>query len=221
MEQLPGNSHRSQTQASAPAEEPKKIEKIVKGEVTTRKKPFLRRLGDNLMVNRADVVGAAVFWEVLLPAAKNTFVDAVNTYANRLVGTDISGRSHGSIVGQVLNQSVGMYNQQQQFNYNRVGQPIPGQGMPVGPQISRQARARHDFKEILIPTRVEAEEVIAGLLWHIEQYNAVTVSDFYQMCGITPDYTDDNYGWTDIRGAGVLYRGGRYVIDLPRPVPLD
>ena len=102
MEQLPGNSHRSQTQASQPAEEPKKIEKIVKGEVTTRKKPFLRRLGDNLMVNRADVVGAAVFWEVLLPAAKNTFVDAVNTYANRLVGTDISGRSHGSLVGQVL-----------------------------------------------------------------------------------------------------------------------
>jgi len=220
MEQLPGNSHRSQTQASKPAEEPKKVEKIVKGEVVARKTPFLRRLGANLMVNRADVVGAAVFWEVLLPAAKNTFVDAVNTYANRLVGTDIASRQAGSFVGQVLNSSVGMYNNQQ-MNYNRVGQPMPGQGIPTSPSISRQGRARHDFKEIGIPTRVEAEQVIAGMLWSIEQYNAVTVSDFYQMCGITPDYTDDNYGWTDIRGAGVLYRNGRYVIDLPRPVPLD
>lgn len=220
MEQLPGNSHRSQQKVSdAPAKaEPKKIEKVVKGEVVTRKKPFFRRMADSFMVNRADVVGEVVFWDVLVPAAKNTIADAATSFVNRMMFGDNSPRGRApSIVGQVINQSVGAYGhaQQQQYAYNRVGNPIPG-----APVISRVGRARHDFKEIIIPTRVEADELVAQLLWHIEQYNAVTVADFYQMCGITPDYTDDKFGWTDIRGTGVLLVRDGFILDLPRPIEL-
>jgi len=219
MEQLPGNSHRSQQQ-KASAEPKKAVERIVQGEAVTRKKPFFRRLRDTFLANRADTVGEYVVWDILIPAFKNTVADSGKAFIDNMLFDGRRGQS-GSIVGNMVNQSIGQYQYSQQqanfnrTNYNRVGNPIPG------PDISPRGRAIHDFKEILIPTRVEAEGVIASLLWHIENYNAVTVSDFYQMCGISPDYTDDRFGWTDIQGAGILMRGNMYVIDLPRPIELD
>jgi hypothetical protein len=211
MEPLPGNSHRSKQEAGA---EPKKIEQVVQGDVV--KPSFFRRLRDTFIANRADTVGEFVIWDIFIPALKNTIADSGKSFIDNMFYDRRTGVMPSSIVGTMVNQSIGQYQNQQRTNYNSMGNQIPS-----GPSISRQGRAMHDFKEIGIPTRVQAEALIAQLLWHIENYNAVTVSDFYQMCGITPDYTDDKFGWTDISGTGILMRGSKYVIDLPRPIQLD
>jgi hypothetical protein len=80
----------------------------------------------------------------------------------------------------------------------------------------------HDFNEIVLESRGEAEQVIDQLIEIISQYQAASVADLYALVGVTSAYTDGKYGWTDLRGAGVSHvRGGLYLLNLPKPIPLD
>lgn len=80
----------------------------------------------------------------------------------------------------------------------------------------------HDFGEIVLSSRGEAEEVLDQLIEIISQYQQASVSDLYAMVGISPAYTDQKYGWTDLRGANAQpVRGGSYLLNLPQPHPLD
>lgn len=49
----------------------------------------------------------------------------------------------------------------------------------------------------------------------ITEYEQVTVSDLYSMVDITGNYTDESYGWTDIRGTTIVKVRGGYILDLP------
>jgi hypothetical protein len=217
MESLPSNSHSKQREPSR--EEPKKIEKVVQGEVVARKKPWNRRMKDTVFQNRADVVADHVFWDVLVPAAKNMIADGATSFIARMIFGEAGNRARSTSIIKGMTTSIGSYGgMQQQTPYHRLGAQ---QSPNVPPGLSYQARATHDFKELLIPTRVEAEAVLDQLFNRIVEYNAVTVADFYELCGMTPSFTDDKYGWTDIRGAGILRAHGGFVLDLPRPVPLD
>jgi hypothetical protein len=72
-----------------------------------------------------------------------------------------------------------------------------------------------------LATRVEAEEVIDRLFDVVSRYETATVADLYEMVGVTGNYTDDKWGWTDLRGASVQRVRNGYLLDLPRPEPLD
>ena len=70
-------------------------------------------------------------------------------------------------------------------------------------------------------TRVEAEEVLDRLFDWIERYEQVAVAELYEMVGISGNFTDQKWGWTDLRGATVSRVGRGYLLNLPRPEPLD
>lgn len=88
--------------------------------------------------------------------------------------------------------------------------------------LSRQARVRHDFDEIVIPSRAEANEVLDQMFEFLSRYGVVKVFELYEMVGIRPDHTDHKWGWTSLPGAQVrTVKGGRgYLLDLPEPQPL-
>ena len=52
-------------------------------------------------------------------------------------------------------------------------------------------------------------------------YGTVSVADLYDLVGITGAYTDNKYGWTDIRSASVVRVRDGYMIKLPRALPLN
>ncbi len=79
----------------------------------------------------------------------------------------------------------------------------------------------HDFGEIGLATRVEAEEAISRLESLIERYGSASVADLYGMIDVTAAFTDDKWGWEDLRGAGVRRSRGQYVLVLPKPEPLN
>lgn len=91
--------------------------------------------------------------------------------------------------------------------------------------MSRRARETHDFDEILLETRAEAEEVLAKLGDMINRYDSVSLSDLYQLVGLTPTYTDEKWGWTNLEEASYsrVRNGGQpvYLLNLPRPEPLN
>jgi hypothetical protein len=104
-------------------------------------------------------------------------------------------------------------------NYSRMASRVPGASDPR-PPISRQQRAQHDFSDIIIQSRAEAEDVLDGLRNLIHQYEVASVSDFYGLVGLTGEFTDDKWGWYDLRSASIRAIRGGYVLMLPRTQPI-
>ena len=74
--------------------------------------------------------------------------------------------------------------------------------------------------DIILESRVEAEDVISRMKEIIETYGFVRVTDLYYLVGITGDYTDNKYGWTNIRDAEPVRVRDGYMLKLPKAVPL-
>lgn len=90
--------------------------------------------------------------------------------------------------------------------------------------LSRASRTRHDFNDIVIQYRPEAEEVVSRMFDLLERYGSVEVADLYELTGIASSHTDHKWGWTDLRGARVRpIRGGKdgYLLELPEPQVFD
>lgn len=212
MEQLPSNSKLTKpTPDEAPVPEAKKIERVTTGEVVRRKKPLGKRLAETFIGGDAKGVWGYVLYDVLIPAAKDMVADAGREALERMLFGDgrPSRRESRRGLGGGISGNV---------RYDRYSQ---GRREDPRPQLSRQARAAHDFDEIILPKRAEAETIIERMFDVLSQYDQVTVAELYEMCGVTASYTDEKYGWTDIRGAGVTRIRNGYLLDLPRPVLLD
>lgn len=215
MENYPSNS---QTRKAAAKQEPpqkeKKVEKIVVGEVTRRKKPLGRRFTETFIRGDAESVWMYVASDVLIPAAKDMIADAVSQGIEKMLYGETRGRSRSSRAG--IGKSTGTYTSYNRFSVNPGHRPDPREA-----QISRRARATHNFDEIILATRHEADEVLDNLFSLVDDYDVATVADLYDMVGQSSAYTDEKWGWTDIRGANVTRIKGGYLLNLPRPNHID
>lgn len=188
----------------------KKIDKVVDGKVVRRKKTKWSKFSEKF--------GGAweyVAKEVLLPAAKDMLSDAVAQ------GTDSILYDESRSTTRPRRRSSG---QNGHVSYNRYSSSGPSKRRePIRqePTISSRARATHDFDEILLATRIEAEEVIDRLYDLINQYDTASVADLYELVGIQGKYTDARWGWFDLRGTTARRTRRGYLIDLPDPEYLD
>lgn len=210
--EFPSNAHKSKDKTAKPREE-KKVERIVQSEVVRRKKPLGRKLSDTFVSGDARSVWAFVAVDVLIPAAKDMIADAVSQGVERMIYGEArsTSRRHGRRPNEPYT------------NYNRYSSPYrrPDPREERRPQLSRRARANHDFDEIILPTRAEADEVLDRLFDLVSKYESATVADLYDLVGVSGNYTDDKWGWVDLRGAGITRVRHGYLLDLPRPEPLD
>jgi hypothetical protein len=196
---LPGNS---QTVPANRPEAPKpKQEKVITGEVTQRKQGMFSRLKGDFIAEDGRTVVHYVLSEVLLPAAKKTISDMVSQGVERALWGD--GRPARGVRPGYTNYAGAAL---------RAAAPLSD----PRPALSRQARANHEFGEILIASRVDAEEVLDKLREIINLYNMTSVADFKECVGLPTEFTDNTWGWTDLRSAQIRAVRGGYVIDLPR-----
>jgi hypothetical protein len=210
VEEFPTNSHRAKKGINE--DQPKKIEKVVVGSVVRQKKPLGRRFLDTFFGGDAQGVVGYVMMDVLIPAAKDMIADAVTTGIERMIFGEVRSTSRRS---SIRSNPSGGY-----VSYNRFSSGQTAGRREDPRDISRRARSSHDFDEIILATRVEAQEVIDSLFDLISNYEAATVSDLYELVGVSGNYTDEKWGWTDIRGAGVTRVRNGYLLDLPRPEQL-
>lgn len=213
MENYPGNSKKVTAKqppkkAASPAPQEKKVEKIVVNKVTRRKKPLGRKFSETFVGGDAESVWAYVFNDVLVPAAKDMVADAVSQGIEKMLFGESRGRSRGATVASAAYTS-----------YNR----ISTQAKANAPRrdISPSARGSHSFDEIILATRAEAQEVIDSLFTLTSDYDVATVADLYEMVGQTGTFTDEKWGWFDMRGSSVTRIKGGYLLNLPRPEYID
>jgi hypothetical protein len=147
-------------------------------------------------------------FDVLLPAAKDMIVEAGSQGIEKLIFGDSRRRPMSPQSGPTGH-----------ISYNRYSMG----NRQSGPQraISRQARSRHNFDEIVLDQRAEAEEVIDRLFDVVNRYESATVADLYELVGLSSTHTDNKWGWTDLTGAGVSRIRGGYLLDLPEPEPFE
>ncbi len=79
----------------------------------------------------------------------------------------------------------------------------------------------YNYDDIILDNRGEAEEVLSRMDELISTYGLVSVADLYDLVGVTGNYTDNKYGWTDIRSASVIRVRDGYILKLPKALPLN
>lgn len=191
--------------------EKEKVEKVISGTVVHRKKPLGRRMQAFLFGDGEDNVLDWVVNRVLIPSGREMIVEALQQAVERRVyrGDDSPHRYRGrpSVFGSNPNHT----------NYSRYSQQSP----PPKPQMNNRSRAMHDFNDLVIQSRGEAQSVIDELRRYIEKYGLTTVSDLYNLVGETPNAVDEKWGWTDLNVANVRRTNQGFILELPRTIPIE
>lgn len=194
------------------SEPPKKepITRVTSADAVRRKKSLGKQFRETFVGGDAKSALHYVMFGVLLPAAKDALVEAGSAGIEKLIFGETRKRG-------ARNPATGATGY---VSYNRMSMgdrsPMPARN------ISKRARSRHDFDEIVLDSRSEAEEVIDRLFDLVSRYDSATVADLYELTGLSSSHTDHKWGWTDLRGATVSrLRNSGYLLDLPEPEPLD
>lgn len=194
MEEYKSNSHKSRKADTLPE---KKVEKIVSGSVKSKKKNGIQKITDVFIPEDVENVKTYVFEDIVIPAVKDIILDTVRAF----LGIDKkSGKS--STASKVSYRNF--YEKDNRRNYSEI-----------------RTRIGYDYDDIILDNRGEAEDVLARMDELIATYDVVSVADFYDLVGITGNYTDNKYGWTDIRSASVIRVRDGYMIKLPKALPLN
>ena len=189
MEEYKGNSHKLREEAS---NQEHKVEKIVSGKV--KKKGSFQKIRSALISEDAESVKSYIFIDVLIPAIKKAISDIVTNGIEMMLYGD-SGRKRGT-------SSKISYR-----DYYKDDSRI---------RDRRAVNGIYDYDDIIIPSRGEAEEVLRTMDEIIDTYGMVSVADFYELVGVTGRFTDNKYGWTDLRTANVIHVRDGYMIRLPK-----
>lgn len=212
--EFPPNSHtRKEPRVDRRSEktpEKKEVVRVTRSKATVRKRPLYKKFLDAFRPE--DNVGFVEYTllDVLVPGIKDAMADAVHGTIDNAFGTHSRSRHY--------RRGRGGYT-----SYNRMSDARPRGRRDRDDDIRdrRAPRGPSDHREIIVDSRVEAEEVVDSLIELASKYDVATMRDLLSMVGEPHNYTDEDWGWTDLRGTRIHRVRDGYLIDLPRPEALD
>lgn len=207
----PNNSDKAARGDVNNGDKPKKLKPIVKGKVMKQKRTAWDKFKDAFL-GESENMGDYILYDVLVPAFRDTISDMGFGVIERLFG---NGRSRSGYSNSVVRDRGRSY-----ISYNTVANNNRRSGREDRRDLDRGARARHNFDNVIFTSRGEAEDVLAHLVDMTMEYGEATVRSFYELSNIEADYTDDNYGWTNLRDAYVDRTRNGHIIVFPPTRPL-
>lgn len=198
MDEYKANSHKSKEQLAIPD---KKVEKVVQGTVKAKKKTGIDKFKDNFISEDAANIKSYIIMDVLIPAAKKAIDDIVKNGIDMILygGNDRSSRRPSEYVSYDRR-----YSDRGSDRY----------------RTADRARSGYSYDDVILETRGEAEDVLARMDELIDTYGMVSVADLYDLVGITGNYTDNKYGWKNIRNAEPVRVRDGYMLRLPKATTL-
>lgn len=197
MEEYKSNSHKSKEEQKSPPTERQKLDKIVNGTVKVKKKSELTKFAEIFLPEDISNIKNYILMDVLVPAIKNTIEDIITNGTRMLLRGEIGVRKGSSTASSI---SYNRYYDQKRY----------------GESNSVQTRTGYSYNEIILETRGEAEEILTRMDELIDTYGLVRVADLYDLVGVSGNYTDNKYGWTNIRNAKIVRVRDGYMIKLPK-----
>lgn len=204
MENFKPNSHRYKEEQNTSTEEKKKVSKVVKGTVKTKKRSGANKIADVFISEDAHNVGSYILMDVLVPTIKKAIVDMVTDGINMVFfGETRRGKSSSSSASYVSYRSYSdRKDERRSTSYSGT-------------------RSGYNYDDIILESRSEAEEVLMRMDELIDTYGTVSVADLYDLVGKSSEYTDNKYGWTNIRNAEPIRVRDGYMLKLPKALPID
>ena len=200
MPEYESNSHKFKEQ-KALAEREKVKKAAIKGKVKIKKKKGLNKIAGDIISADAKNVKSYVLMDVLIPSLKKAISDIVTNGIDMILYGE-SKPKKGTKSNYV---SYDRFANDQRYTERQ----------------SSTTRVRYSVDDIIFESKRDAEEVIIGMDQIIDQYGVVRVADLYDLVGMTGNYTDNRYGWDDIRTADITRtRDGDYVLRMPRARPI-
>ena len=201
MDQYPNNSDNYRDMKHADVQTQKKVERVANGDVQRKKRSSLKELTDGFIQEEVATVRSSLWNDVLIPAAKKTIYDMITSGLEMFFygGTGVPKR-------------------------NKMDRASWRDGWhDSGTKSVERVKSDYgySFDDVIFQNRGDAERVLEVLFEIIDQYKAVSVADLYSAAGVTGNYTDQNYGWEDIRGAKIVRFSDGYLLKMPKPMPLN
>lgn len=194
------NSYKAKEEQREAAKKPeKKVEKVVSGKV--KKKGEMQKLANTFISEEASNVKSYIWLDVLVPTIKKAIFDVITNSIDMILygGNGRANQKPG--VSRINYNVISSKPEERRYEHNR-------------------NRSVYNYGDVVVPTRGEAEEVLARMDEMIETYGMVSVMDLYDLVGVTGNYTDNKYGWTNLRNAEAVRVSDGYLLKLPRATPL-
>lgn len=195
--------HKPPKKAKPSQQKGKQIREVTKAK--TREQRLSRKLAESFISEDVKDVKSYVIFDVVIPTIKDTIMDLFNmafygeSYGNR--------NTRSNRRGYYTNERTS-YSSYYKSDRDR--------------DITRRSRRSNDIPEIIVESRADAQDVLEEMNNLIDEYDDVSVGDLNQIVGITGTPQDEKWGWFDISSARIKKVGPReYLVDLPRPKPLD
>lgn len=206
--EFPSNSKRPQPAAT----EPKNVERVVVGEATSKKKSLGKRMKEMFIGGDSRSVTHYVLAEVIIPQVKDLITEVAQQGLERMIyGDNRTSRRPGPRPGPSSHTDYRRYS-------GRGNNPVGRATREERPPASVQSRGMDD---IHLQTRVEAETVIERMYDLLGEYDLVSVADLFTLVGWTSTHVDQKWGWESLTGANVQRVRDGYILNLPKPQPLD
>ena len=179
----------------------KRAEKVVTGAVVTKKKSGISKLANEFISEDAKNIKSYVIGDVIIPSIKKALCDIVKDGIEMLLYGGTRPGGGRSVSDRVSYRSY----------YDDRGSRPARDTRPSG----------YSYDDIILSNRGEAQDVLDRMDELMDTYGLVRVADLYDLVGITGNYTDNKYGWTNIRNAEIVRVRDGYMIKMPRAVPID
>lgn len=176
------------------------VPKVTTGNVTVKKKTENKRIEE-------DLIG---IWEylwanVIKPNGKDLIFEAGRSALDMVIyGSVNNSKRHRS--------SVCGHDYSRQYHYNDDDRQ---RSSNAGPRRGK-AKNRYECEILYYDNRGDAEVVLDTLLSNIEEYGKASVADYMSASGITPEWTDNNFGWFDVNSNAIARDRYGYYIRLPK-----
>lgn len=206
MTEVQPNSHRFK--AEQKEKEKKPVDKVITGSVKTKKKSSMSKAKDAIISDEANNVGSYLIMDVLVPAMKNAIVDIVTDGVNMIF---FGGTSRSS--SRSRTSSNVPHISYRDYANKRGGSRFDDRRTPA-----TQSVYNHD--DIILDTLKDAEEVLSHMDDLVDTYGRASIADLYDLVGKTCEYTDHDYGWTNVRNAKAVRVREGYILNFPRAIPI-
>lgn len=187
--------------------EARKPKPVVKGAVSVKRKTLLDRFKSTFIKEDPKNVRKYIIQEVIIPAIIDNAYDILTSaYDMTFRGETVRRQKKGLINSLGSKINYGSF-----FSGGEKKEKMPNyQRSDIG----------HSFDNICFESRGDAELVLDNMTDILSRYEVVRVADFYELAGITGEFTDNDFGWKDLSSAKVSRSRDGYFIDLPRCIPI-
>lgn len=200
-EEYKSNSHKFKESQSQSLIEKKKVEKVVHGKVRTKPKSGISKISEVFISEDAANVKSYIVMDVLVPAVKKAISDIVRDGIDMILYGESRGRKSSTNSSYVSYRDYSRSDDRDRFRESRT-------------------RTGYNHDDVVVETRGEAEEVLSRMDELIDTYGVVSVADLYDLIGKSCEYTDNKYGWTNIRNAEPIRVRDGYMLKLPKALPI-